>query len=496
VPIEALASAATEWSDARDHEFDGASPARNRVQAWQAIAGFTGIALIVFGAVAQFDLRGIIPGALLLLLAVGLGFFARPRSRREPLTAPRELGELLGALTIPQALHASPAALQRLVGLLVGIQRSLTNASERESGSAELATQLDEQECNWKALCERAGVDADGDGGLLIARLRAALESARAERGEVERDGRERDDAQRLIDFEQPELDVKLEHRDKLRAALHAAEPDCSDFDIAFERLEERMQGADFLRRRESELRRDPRFALFENDRRVIAEEPPENAPWLPGVCSAREQKLDGIESQLSEKQHRLGQLTALLGEKSAGGLSDATDSVLEIRDEIESTERERDRLALLESILACAEREYREIHQPDVLRRASGYLEKITNGRYRRIDVLDEDKGLLGVTLGTRSEPIEVGDPLSRGTLDQIFLCLRLGMLDHLDDGRERLPLILDDALLRMDDERRRAVSALLSDIAPTRQVWILTCHRALADEVESHLKVSRIDL
>jgi uncharacterized protein YhaN len=82
-----------------------------------------------------------------------------------------------------------------------------------------------------------------------------------------------------------------------------------------------------------------------------------------------------------------------------------------------------------LESILTRAEREFREIHQPDVLRRASGCLEKITDGRYRRVDLLDEDKGLLGV-------------------------------------------------------------------MAPTRQVWILTCHRALADEIEGSLKVSRIDL
>ena len=130
------------------------------------------------------------------------------------------------------------------------------------------------------------------------------------------------------------------------------------------------------------------------------------------------------------------------------------------------------------------------------MLRRASEYLERVTDGRYRRIDLLSEDEEVLGVTLDGRSEPIEVRDPISRGTLDQIFLCLRLGMLDHLDDGRERLPLILDDALLRMDDRRRAAVYALLGEIAPTRQVWILTCNRALADEIESGLEVLRIDL
>jgi hypothetical protein len=496
VPIEALASAATEWSDARDREFGDASPARTRDQIWQAIAGCAGLALIVFGLIAQVDPRLIVPGALLLGVASSVSWFTRSNSRREPPAAPQELGALLGALTVPRALTESPAALQRLVGLLVGIQRSLASFDDRERSSAELETQLAEQESSWRALCERAGVDADGSGDLQIARLRAALETARAEQGEVERDERERDEAQRLIDFEQPALDAKSEHRNKLRAALLAAEPGCSDLDLAFERVEERSAEADFSRRRESELSKDPRYSAFESDLRVVAENPPADAPWLLEICDAREQKLDEVDEQLSGKQQRLGELTALLRGNTAGVLSDAADAAREIRDEIESTERERDRLALLESILGRAEREYREIHQPDVLRRASGYLERITGGRYRRVDMLDEDEGLLGVTFDGHSEPIEVGDPLSRGTLDQIFLCLRLGMLDHLDDGRERLPLILDDALLRMDDQRRGTVYALLGDIAPTRQVWILTCHRALADEVESNMKVTRIDL
>ena len=99
-------------------------------------------------------------------------------------------------------------------------------------------------------------------------------------------------------------------------------------------------------------------------------------------------------------------------------------------------------------------------------------------------------------MTAAGRSEPVAVGAPLSQGTLDQIFLCLRLGLLDHLDEERERLPLALDDTLLRMDDQRRRAVYALLADIAPVRQVFLLTCHSALADEVAAELKVRRIDL
>ncbi len=250
------------------------------------------------------------------------------------------------------------------------------------------------------------------------------------------------------------------------------------------------------MRRRTSELRADTRFAACESDPRVVAEHPPEDAPWLPENAAAREAQIAELEETLAAKHRRLGELSEILSGDEVGLLSRASDAMDDIQRQITATERERDRLALLESILERAEREYRELHQPDVLRRASSYLQRVTDGRYQRVDLMEESEAELCVTLRGRSEPIVVGDPISRGTLDQIFLCLRLGMLDHLDEGRERLPLILDDALLRMDDRRRRGVYTLLSEMAPMRQVWILTCNRALADEIESGLEVSRIDL
>jgi uncharacterized protein YhaN len=130
------------------------------------------------------------------------------------------------------------------------------------------------------------------------------------------------------------------------------------------------------------------------------------------------------------------------------------------------------------------------------VLRRASGYLERVTRGRYSRLDYLEGDDAGLFVSCRERSEPVKVEAPISRGTLDQIFLCLRLGLLDHLDADRERLPLILDDALVRMDDVRRQEVYALLREAAATRQVFFLTCHRAIADEAEKALATARIEL
>ena len=130
------------------------------------------------------------------------------------------------------------------------------------------------------------------------------------------------------------------------------------------------------------------------------------------------------------------------------------------------------------------------------MLRRASAYLRRVTDGRYTRLDYQASPTGGLLVSVAERSEPIPVDHPISRGTLDQIHLCLRLGLLDHLDEERETLPLVLDDALLRMDDVRRPEVYGLLTHVAQRRQLFFLTCHRNIADEAEHALKVRRVDL
>jgi DNA repair exonuclease SbcCD ATPase subunit len=451
---------------------------------------------IALGSYGIIDSRLASIGAVFVLTALLAGFISRPGERFDRAAAPAEIDRLLGGLRIAAPLIGDPDGLQRLVHALDGISRLLGEARVSDRAGDAVHDAIERREREWAALCRRIGADPDGGGDLLIARLRADLEAARAQDAQVRRDRALRDEAKRLCDRDTPLLGRKSEHRRRLETALRSAQPDCDSPEEAFERVHEQQAERDFLVRREVELREDSRFAAFEADARVAAPRAPEDAPWLPEVATAREAELRRLEERIGAEQRRLGELSELLGGDTGSALARATDTVREIEDKLETVERERDRLALLDSILGRAEREFRESHQPDVLRRASVYLDRVTLGRYRRIDLLDEDRGQLCVTPVGRSEPVAVGDPISQGTLDQIFFCLRLGMLDHLDEDRERLPLVLDDALLRMDDARRRAVYDLLGDLAPLRQVFLLTCHDSLAEEIAARLKVRRIDL
>ena len=63
-----------------------------------------------------------------------------------------------------------------------------------------------------------------------------------------------------------------------------------------------------------------------------------------------------------------------------------------------------------------------------------------------------------------------------SDGTIDQLYLALRLAVAEELTPDS---PLILDDALVRFDDTRMQAALAILEDMAKSRQVILFTCQQ-----------------
>jgi uncharacterized protein YhaN len=140
-----------------------------------------------------------------------------------------------------------------------------------------------------------------------------------------------------------------------------------------------------------------------------------------------------------------------------------------------------RDRLALASSVLLHAERRFREEHGPSFLRAASRYLAVITGGRYERLLLgqhAGDDTPRLEAIQGDRA--VTVAPPLSRGTLEQVYVALRLALVDEIDPGR-LLPLYLDEALVNWDDDRVDALLPLLGALEG-RQVLVATCHPELA--------------
>ena len=59
---------------------------------------------------------------------------------------------------------------------------------------------------------------------------------------------------------------------------------------------------------------------------------------------------------------------------------------------------------------------------------------------------------------------------------MDQLYLALRLAVAEELSPTA---PLVLDDALVRFDDDRLKAALEILREEAKTKQVILFSCQR-----------------
>lgn len=193
------------------------------------------------------------------------------------------------------------------------------------------------------------------------------------------------------------------------------------------------------------------------------------------------------LQARAEELSARIAELREEIRHLERGETVDAIDGEIQSRMQmVESAMRDRDRLALLARVVREAERRFREEHQPDVIRRASEHLDAITGGRYRRVLLGDEGEQVLYVRGGGASTPLRVDPPLSTGTREQIYLSLRLAIVDHLDEGRERLPVFLDEALVNWDRKRRGRGLDRLATLSEHRQFFLFTCHDEVARDLE----------
>lgn len=206
----------------------------------------------------------------------------------------------------------------------------------------------------------------------------------------------------------------------------------------------------------------------------------------------------DEASRELQElKEERAGLQRDIHSERGRVTAGELDGRIESLQERIRQVCARRDRLALAAQILREADRSFREKHQPDVLRRAGGYLKTITGGRYPALVMLQDESG--GEQLHVQDaagDYLPVQEPLSGGTLDQIHLAFRLAVIDHLDQGREPLPLVMDEVLVNWDDERFRRGIEVLAQIAQQRQVLVFTCHAWLAQRLSRAAGARTVEL
>jgi DNA repair exonuclease SbcCD ATPase subunit len=162
----------------------------------------------------------------------------------------------------------------------------------------------------------------------------------------------------------------------------------------------------------------------------------------------------------------------------------------------------EAERLVTWQGQLAALKRRVRiyeltlaaiESSESGTMRKATRFLEaqvgrdisRLTGGRYKRVNIDDQTLDI-SVWVPERSDWVPAYQ-LSKGTIDQVFLAARIGLVRLVTQGR-RPPLILDDPFVTFDDARAARAALLLRELSSDFQVIYLACsnrYDGLADVV-----------
>lgn len=112
----------------------------------------------------------------------------------------------------------------------------------------------------------------------------------------------------------------------------------------------------------------------------------------------------------------------------------------------------------------------------------ASDLVGGITGGIYDSLSI-DEN---LNVFLNTKRKLVPI-EQVSSGTMDQVYLALRLAAAKLLQGDGEPFPLIFDDSFTQYDEERLRTALKWMAE-AYGGQMLIFTCHKREEQILQTH--------
>lgn len=195
---------------------------------------------------------------------------------------------------------------------------------------------------------------------------------------------------------------------------------------------------------------------------------------------------LAGVQNEILTIESKLRQARSVI-DRCEGQCSTLGDRMeldaqrQQLTDRLDMLEAEYDALEVALTALGKANEQLQSRFSPRLTELAADYLGRLTDGAYTSL-VLERD---LGASLYPSDNPASRDAAFfSGGTRDQLYLAVRLAVSQLLCPGT---PLILDDALVRFDDERMKAALRVLQQEAETRQVLLFTCQSREQDALNS---------
>ena len=188
----------------------------------------------------------------------------------------------------------------------------------------------------------------------------------------------------------------------------------------------------------------------------------------------------DEILREIERKDNRLNTIKFRLHtmETTENDISKKLEDLAIIEEELQDAEDEKTELMSLNNSYniakECLERAYEQVKEsisPRFTENLCDIISKISNGRYQNI-VFSDSEGLRVELANGNYVPVS---RLSVGTIDQMYISLRLSALNEITE--ETMPIILDEAFAYFDDDRLENIFQYLNTNFKDNQIIIFTC-------------------
>lgn len=210
--------------------------------------------------------------------------------------------------------------------------------------------------------------------------------------------------------------------------------------------------------------------------------------------------KLDDVNYELENinkiyNNKRIELNTINIEEKN---INNKLDKKIECEERIEILKEKIEELHSLERSIIIAkdtlEEAYNEVKNnitPKFTKDLSLLIEKISDGKYKNAK-FDPDQGL--IIEKEDGEYINCNN-LSIGTIDQLYLSLRLSAMNEI--SKEKMPIILDEAFAYYDNERLENILKFINENYKENQIIIFTCSNREKDILDKlNIKYNNVNL
>ena len=164
--------------------------------------------------------------------------------------------------------------------------------------------------------------------------------------------------------------------------------------------------------------------------------------------------------------------------------LSSLEEELSNIEEKYEELKNTSKSINLAKEYLELAYEKMKENVTPKFTKNLSENINKITSGKYKNVKFNDEKGLIVEIENGNYIS----AENLSIGTIEQLYLSLRLALVDEISE--ETMPIILDEAFAYYDKTRLEKILKYLIEETKNRQILIFTCTKR-EQEILEELKI-----